>query len=94
MTFNRLEAKPIPGKRCSICGGEGLPLVKTRCCGKWVCCDVSPISIRGGGFCQFEHTRKSVCFFHYNQGHDGPWQECQECRDFFGDEKFLNVSYK
>ena len=67
MTYNRLEAKVIPGEHCRFCGEEFLPLVKTRCCDQWVCCDTNFISIRGGGYCQFEHEHYSACYFHYNE---------------------------
>ena len=97
MTYNRLEAKSIPGEHCRFCGEEFLPLVKTRCCDQWVCCDTNFISIRGGGYCQFEHEHYSVCYFHYNERHQGSWKECKECREFFDEEQYnseLNFKLK
>jgi len=89
MTYNRLEAKPIPGEHCHFCGDKSLPLVKMSCCNQWACCDTSFLSIRGGEHCQFEHDESySICHFHYNENHQGLWQECKECRDFFEDEQF------
>ncbi len=64
------------------------PLVKTRCCQKWVCCDTAFLSYQGGGRCQFEHEHYSICHFHTNDGHKGKWFHCDECRDFFGEEQF------
>lgn len=58
-------------------------LVKTRRCEQWICCDTAFFSIRGGGYCQFEHEHFSMCHFHYNEGHQGPWQECEECQTFW-----------
>jgi len=69
MTYDRMEAKPIPGEHCHFCEQIGLPLVKTRCCQKWVCCDRDFLSFRGGGRCQFEHEHYSICHFHYNNDH-------------------------
>lgn len=88
MTYDRMKAKPIAGEHCRFCGRDSLPLVKTRCCEQWICCDTEFLSFRGGGTCQFEHERYSMCYFHYNEGHSGTWQECNECREFLGEEEF------
>src|SRR6266446_4402823 len=39
LTYNRMEAKPMAGEHCRFCGRERVPLVKTRCCEQWICCD-------------------------------------------------------
>ena len=88
MTYNRMEAKPVPGEHCRFCGRESVPLVKTKCCDQWVCCDTSFLSIRGGGHCQFEHEQYSICHFHHNEQHEGTWQECAECRDSFDETQY------
>ena len=87
-TYNRMEAKPIPGERCYFCGDETAPLVKTPCCEQWVCCDTAYLSYRGGGYCQFEHENDSICHFHHNEKHQGGWLDCDECLHFFGKETF------
>ena len=97
MTYNRMEAKIIPGEHCRFCGRESVPLVKTRCSEQWICCDTDYISIRGGGYCQFEHENYSACYFHYNENHQGSWQKCEECCIFFGEEQYraeLNFNLK
>lgn len=95
MIYNRMEAKPIKGEHCYFCKEEGLPLIKTRCCNKWICCDTDYISIRGGGYCQFEHESYSACYFHYNEGHKGTLSKCKECRDFFdADEYESSLKYQ
>ena len=88
MTYNRMEAKPIPGEHCRFCGEESEPLVKTRCCEQWICCDTDYVSISGGGYCQLEHENYSACFFHYNENHRGSWRDCKECQDFFEEEQY------
>ena len=60
MTYNRMEAKPILGEYCRFCGDDSLPLVKTKCCNQWVCCDTEFLSCRGGDYCQFEHEHYSL----------------------------------
>lgn len=88
MTHDRLKAKTIPGEHCRFCGNDSVPLVKTKCCNQWICCDTSYASIEGGGYCQYHHERYSVCHFHYNEGHSGKWQECEECQDLLGEDDF------
>ena len=92
MTYNRMEAKRIPGEICRFCGDDSAPLVKTPCCDQWICCDTSYLSYRGGGYCQFEHENYSICHFHYNEKHHGRWQDCKECRRFFGEDEFKRVA--
>jgi hypothetical protein len=65
MTYNRMEAKPIAGEHCRFCGDAQAPLVKTPCCQQWICCDTAFLSFRGGGRCQVEHERFSLCYSHY-----------------------------
>ena len=86
MTYNRMEAKPIPGEYCRWCGADDVPLVKTPCCHQWICCDTETWSYRGGGFCQFQHENYSICHSHYNDGHSGDWRGCKACLDFWGKE--------
>jgi hypothetical protein len=83
MTYNRMEAKPIAGEHCRFCGDAKAPLVKTPCCQQWICCDTAFVSFRGGGRCQVEHERFSLCYSHYADQHGGPWDSCQQCRDFW-----------
>ena len=83
MTYNRMEAKPRAGEHCRFCGDAKAPLVKTPCCHQWICCDTAFFSFRGGGRCQVEHERFSMCYSHYEDKHDGPWESCQKCREFW-----------
>src|SRR3989442_1419412 len=90
MTYNRMEAKPIAGEHGRFCGDAEAPLVKTPCCQQWICGDTAFVSLRGGGRCQVEHERLSLCYSHEQDQHGGPWESCQQCRDFWSprDEKF------
>ena len=83
MTSNRMEAKPIAGEHGRFCGDASAALVKTPCCQQWICCDTAFVAFRGGGRCQVEHERLSLCYSHYEDKHGGPWETCQQCRDFW-----------
>ncbi len=83
MTSNRMEAKPRAGEPGRCCGDAQAPLVKTPCCAQWMCCATAFFSLRGGGRCQVEHERFSLCYSHYEDQHGGPWQSCQKCRAFW-----------
>lgn len=90
MTYHRMEAKPIAGEHWQFCGDAKAPLVKTPCCQQWICCDTAFVSFRGGGRCQVEHERLSLCYSHSEDQHGGPWENCQKCRDFWSprDDQF------
>jgi hypothetical protein len=88
MTYHRMEAKPIAGEHCRFCGDASAPLVKTPCCQQWICCDTAFVSFRGGGRCQVEHERFTLCYSHYIDGHSGPWQTCQKCREFWTPKEY------
>jgi len=83
MTDNRMEATPIAGEHCRCCGDAKAPLVKPPCCPQWIGCDTAFVSFRGGGRCQVEHERLSLCDSHDEDQHGGPWESCQKCRDFW-----------
>jgi hypothetical protein len=83
MTYNRMEAKPIAGEHCRFCGDAKAALVQTPCCQQWICCDTAFVSFQGGGYCQVEHERLSMCYSHYEDKHGGPWESGQKCRDFW-----------
>jgi hypothetical protein len=92
MTYNRMEAKPIAGEHCRFCSDAKAPLVQTPCCQQWSCCDTAFMSFRGGGRCQVEHERFSLCYSHYQDQHGGPWESCQQCRDFWSPQDYKSYA--
>jgi hypothetical protein len=92
MTYDRMKATPIPGEHCRFCADASAPLVKTPCCDQWICCDTQFLSINGGGYCQQEHERFSLCYSHYSDQHPGPWQSCQKCRDFWTPQEYKDYA--
>jgi len=83
-----MEATPMAGAHGRFCGDPVVPLVKTPCCQQWICCHTAVVSMRGGGRCQVEHERLSLCYSHSSDQHAGPWQTCQKCRAFWTPKEY------
>ena len=68
-------------KKCFICGATK-NLVRTECCGKWICDDEDkyvPFSYAHNS-CHRNHRRYTLCAYHHDNGHKGDWKTCPECR--------------
>jgi DNA-directed RNA polymerase subunit RPC12/RpoP len=39
--------------------------------------------------CHRNHSRYTLCSFHYNEEHPGKWQDCAECRKSFETEMYV-----
>ena len=59
--------------KCGICG-RAKELVKTACCGHWICERLS---------CYEKHDRFTLCGNHYHNQHAGHWQDCEKCVAMF-----------
>ena len=64
MTSNRMEATPSAGEHGRFCGEATAPVVHTPWCQQWRGCETAWVSFRGGGRCQVEHERLSLCSSH------------------------------
>jgi hypothetical protein len=71
------KAKP----RCGLCGKRG-KLTKTECCDQWICDDTENYVLfsYARNSCARNHGRYTLCAHHYNEGHQGGWQDCKKCR--------------
>jgi hypothetical protein len=76
--------------RCGLCGKTG-NLTKTECCGQWVCDDEGSYVLfsYARNSCSRNHRRYTLCGFHFNEGHEGGWLECEECRQGFETELYV-----
>jgi hypothetical protein len=76
--------------RCGLCGKAG-NLTKTECCGNWICDDEDQYVLfsYAHNSCHRNHSRYTLCAYHFNEGHDGTWQECPKCRDEFEPEMYV-----
>lgn len=76
--------------KCGLCGTSG-NLTKTECCDAWICDDESEYVMfsYAHNSCHRNHSRYTLCASHYNEGHDGEWQTCEECRQGFETEMYV-----
>lgn len=67
--------------KCGLCGKKK-GLIKTPCCGQWICNDVHTYVMfsYATNSCYRNHDRYTLCSFHYHEGHKGNWKDCSKCR--------------
>ena len=84
------KPKADPSKRCGLCG-KRTKLVKTDCCGQWICDDEAKYRVfsYARNSCHRNHRRYTLCGFHDTEGHEGDWQTCQECHEGFETELYV-----
>jgi len=87
--------KKIDKPRCGLCGSTRKKLVKTECCGNWICDDEDDYVLfsYARNSCSRNHRRFTLCGFHHTEEHKGDWQECKECLDSFSHELEMYVWY-
>ncbi len=39
--------------------------------------------------CHRNHSRYTLCAYHFHEGHEGKWQECKKCRKDFPTELYV-----
>ena len=86
--------KTTGGRRCFICG-KTKNLVKTPCCGKWICNDEDQYVLfsYGRNSCMRNHRRFTLCGQHFSDGHAGDWKTCNRCREDLSHELEMYVWY-
>ncbi len=82
--------KRTPEKSCGLCGKTS-KLIKTDCCGKWICDDEHKYVIFSfaRNSCSRNHRTKTLCAFHHNEEHSGDWSECDKCRSEFSTPEYV-----
>ncbi len=75
---------------CGLCG-KSKKLVQSECCGKWICDDHDKYVLFSYSrkSCARNHSRFTLCGFHFNEGHKGDWKDCPKCRKAFETEMYV-----
>jgi hypothetical protein len=84
------EPEGVAKPRCGLCGKSG-KVMKTPCCGQWICDDYDKYVMfsYATNSCHRNHDRYTVCSSHFQEGHEGDWQECQQCRENYETEMYV-----
>lgn len=84
------ETSAEPIARCGLCG-RSKKLTKTECCGNWICDDELNYRLfsYARNSCYRNHSRYTLCGYHFNEGHGGDWKDCPKCRDSFETEMYV-----
>eukprot|EP01029_Cantina_marsupialis_P004273 TRINITY_DN1430_c0_g2_i4.p1 TRINITY_DN1430_c0_g2~~TRINITY_DN1430_c0_g2_i4.p1 ORF type:complete len:252 (-),score=47.48 TRINITY_DN1430_c0_g2_i4:595-1350(-) len=85
------EAESKGEKVCVICGSKR-NLTLTGCCGVPVCNNEDEYEMfsRSRDFCIRNHSRYTLCGYHYGEDHDGDWRECAKCIEEHGCGKAIS----
>jgi hypothetical protein len=77
-------------RRCGLCGASQ-NLIKTECCGNWICNDEANYVAfsYAQNSCHRNHSRYTLCGYHSIEQHEGKWKDCQKCRDGFETEMYV-----
>ena len=76
--------------RCGLCG-KTENLVRTECCGNWICNDEDKYVIfsYARNSCHRNHDQFTLCAGHHHLGHEGDWKTCKKCRTSFEAEMYV-----
>ncbi len=83
------KSKPVK-RRCGLCG-KSRKLIKTDCCGNWICDDEHKYELFSYSLisCHRNHSRYTLCSYHHNEGHKGDWKDCKKCRKSLATEMYV-----
>ena len=87
----RSPARPgTERKKCGLCG-RTRKLTRTECCGNWICDDEDTYVMfsYATNSCHRNHSRYTLCGYHYTEGHKGDWRNCEKCRKSFNTEMYV-----
>jgi DNA-directed RNA polymerase subunit RPC12/RpoP len=90
MKRKRKSTQKSDEPRCGLCG-KTENLTKTECCDNWICDDEHEYVLFSfsRNSCSRNHSRYTLCGFHYGEAHDGHWQDCPHCRESFDTELYV-----
>ncbi len=78
------------GIKCGLCS-KSERLTRTECCGALVCDDEDNYVLfsYAHNSCHRNHSRYTLCASHFNEGHHGEWQQCEDCKQGFETEMYV-----
>jgi len=94
VSAKKAKREPRPqaaGKpRCGLCG-KTRNLIRTECCGNWICDDEGKYVLfsYARNSCHRNHRRYTLCSYHHDEGHTGDWKDCPRCRRRFETEMYV-----
>ena len=76
--------------KCGLCG-KTKNLIKIECCGNWICDDYDKYVMFSYSTvsCHRNHDRYTLCSYHFHEGHQGHWQDCEECKNNLETEMYV-----
>jgi len=87
--LSRAERNSRP--QCGLCGSTE-NLTQTECCGEWICNDEDQYVLfsYAHNSCSRNHRRYTLCGRHFEEGHEGRWHDCTECRQSVETEMYVH----
>jgi len=84
------NSKVISKNKCGLCG-KRKNLIKTPCCGQWICDDEDQYRMfsYADNSCSRNHSRYTLCGSHHAEGHKGDWKTCSKCREGIETEMYV-----
>ena len=84
------DEQPSGRRCCGLCGATH-NLTRTECCGQWICDDEDQYELfsYAHNSCHRNHRRYTLCGGHFEEGHEGKWQDCPKCRKTFATEMYV-----
>jgi len=87
---SRAKGQSAGPRCCGLCGATN-NLTKTDCCGQWICDDEDQYVLfsYARNSCSRNHRRFTLCGHHFEEGHEGKWQDCSKCRQNVPTEMYV-----
>lgn len=62
----------------------------TACCSRPICDDEHAYKLfsYADNSCSRNHRKGTLCAYHYQEGHEGSWQQCDTCKSDFSPEMY------
>jgi hypothetical protein len=72
-------------------GSKTKALTRTPCCDNLICDDAADYELfsYARNSCHRNHDRFTLCSQHFNEEHEGRWQDCKECPKSFPTEMYV-----